>query len=329
MGQMPVEPLTRAVAVETPTGLRARRADRCPPTLPRDERLPARWWLWPHLLGLDAPLVALSWQDWWSRTERVPLAISQRALLGLGVWLIYLADRLADTTRGAPGDCATARHAFARTHRHALLVLATVVAATLVVLAPCVLPASEFGGGLLLLAAAGAYFWLIHRRRSQRWTARLPKEAAVGGMFALGTAFFAWCRPGLPAWTFVAAVVLFGAVCFANCALITSWERNLCDPARPVLVPERLSLAGHGRVAFAVLAPGGCRRLGRVGVARPDFSAGGARRFCPGRVGPLAAPRGPRRVALLGRRRVARAVAVRRGDPDLPLTQTVLPPNLP
>ncbi len=228
-------PLPHPAALETRTGAVVRSPARKP------------FWLWFHLLSLDAPLVALVWQDWWSRSVGMPLPGSQRMILGLGVWMIYLADRLADTARGLPNDSATARHRFARVGRTPLLVLTALCGAVLMILTPWVLRAGQFGGGLALLAAAGAYFWLIHRRSSQSWTARLPKEAVVGGMFALGTAFFALCRPSIPAGRFVAAVALFGGVCFLNCALITSWERNVCDQRDPFsLLNAFPRLSAHG-----------------------------------------------------------------------------------
>lgn len=211
------------------------------PPVPRVRRLEAgkveaaRWpgWLWPHLLSLDAPVVALVWQDWWSRSAHVPLGLGERLVLGLGVWWIYLADRLADVSRGRPEDAGTARHAFAARWRRPLLVLVATVTVALVGMAPCVLPAGEFRAGLGLLTAAGTYFWLIHRGPSPGWTRRLPKEAVVGGMFALGTVFFALCLGRPLSATLAAGAALFGVVCFLNCALITSWERGLCDRRDP------------------------------------------------------------------------------------------------
>lgn len=191
------------------------------------------WWLWPHLLGLDATVVALAWQGWWSRASGTEQPFSQRVILGLGVWLIYLADRLADTARISSDDSATARHIFAGVWCRPLLVLLVVIGVALVALTACTLPPGQFGGGLVLLMAVGAYFWLIHRRDSQRWAARIPKETAVGGIFALGTAFFVLCRPSLPPGRVVLAIALFGFACFLNCALITSWERSLCDQRDP------------------------------------------------------------------------------------------------
>ena len=231
MGQTRIEPLSPDVAGRTrllPTPTRRRSSGAGAKTF---SRYP--WWLWPHLLSLDAPLVALAWQDWWGVARHSPPGVGQRVILGLGVWLIYLADRLADAAREPSEDLATARHAFARRWKLPLLVLSATVAVDLVVIAPLTLPPRQFQAGLAMLAAAGTYFWLIHRRNPARWTARLPKEAVVGAMFALGTAFFALCHPSWPAGTLVGAIILFGGVCFLNCALITSWERNVCDVRDP------------------------------------------------------------------------------------------------
>ena len=187
------------------------------------------WWLWPHLLSLDAPLVAVVWQGCWARAAHERLPWCHPGVLGLGVWLIYLADRLADSTRAAPGDLVTARHAFHAQRRVALSFLAAAAAAALVLLTPCVLSRAEFFRGLLLLALAAVYFWLIHGRPQPGWTRRLPKEAAVGGMFAVGTAFFPWCQGGMERPALWAGAAIFGGICFCNCALITVWERHAQD----------------------------------------------------------------------------------------------------
>ena len=230
---------------EAPPVARARHLERTP----ADALVRHPWWLWPHLLSLDAPVVALVWQEWWSRCAREPLLPGERLVLGFGVWLIYLADRQADVARGRPDDTGTARHAFAARWHRPLLVLALVIGAGLVALAPRVLPGGEFCGGLGLLAAATAYFWLVHRGPSPGWTCRLPKEAVVGGMFALGTLFFALCRPARVPASLAAGGVLFGAVCFLNCALITAWERGLRDRRDPASLLNAFPVLVHGGLA--------------------------------------------------------------------------------
>jgi hypothetical protein len=68
-----------------------------------------------------------------------------------------------------------------------------------------------------------AYFALIHAKggAAQRW---FPKELAVGGLFAIGTALPSWVRSGDRTLGFSAAIVLFGLVCWLDCVAIESWE---------------------------------------------------------------------------------------------------------
>lgn len=68
-------------------------------------------WLWLNLLGLDAPIVALVWQDLAAHTFGNPLRASARIVLGFTVWAVYLADRLLDI-RAAGAAPNTARHNF-------------------------------------------------------------------------------------------------------------------------------------------------------------------------------------------------------------------------
>ena len=67
-------------------------------------------WLWFNLLGLDAPVVALVWQDFLARCYPTILRPPGRAVLGLTVWAIYLADRLLDTRHPAVWE--SVRHVF-------------------------------------------------------------------------------------------------------------------------------------------------------------------------------------------------------------------------
>ena len=187
------------------------------------------WWLWPHLLSLDAPLVAVVWQNWWARVAGVRLSWVHVVLLGAGVWLIYLADRLADTaTDAAPGHD-TSRHAFYRRHRRAITPIALGIFLGLAWLAPRYLPPKQLLAGLSLLTLAGGYFWVIHACERRGWPRFLPKEAVVGGMFMIGTAFFVHGGATLPPSEWGAAALMFGTLCFFNCAVITKWERTPRD----------------------------------------------------------------------------------------------------
>lgn len=178
------------------------------------------------------------WQRWWARAAGVALSWREEVILALAVWLIYLADRWADTGSGFSTEQTTARHAFCLRHRPAVGRVAVGLLLLLAVVTPCWLTPPEFFAGLGLLGLAGVYFGLTHRWTRCPWTTIMPKEAAVGGLFALGSSLFVLTRLragvfGPPSGTLWLGVGGFAALCFINCALITRWEsspRDLCDP---------------------------------------------------------------------------------------------------
>lgn len=232
------------------------------------------WWLWPHLLSLDAPLVALVWQRWWAHAAGVVLPPSREIVLGLGVWLIYLLDRVADSKSDDPHQHRTARHVFAGHRRNLLQPLAILIASVLIFGAPLWLTVTEFGAGLVLLALVCGYYWLIHYWPGGEWAASLPKEAIVGMMFAVGSIFFTVCRSPHPPLAVWPSVVLFAVDCFLNCAFITKWERHARDLRErfsllnsfPRLV-NRLGLACAVVAASALVVAGGTGNVVAVPVA--------------------------------------------------------------
>ncbi len=220
---------------------------------------PARFppWVWPHLLSLDAPAVAVGWQAWWAHVAGVPLGWPHHVILGLCVWMIYLADRLADGLRASPAEWGTQRHEFYHRQRAIPAVLLLWGIAALAALSTRFLAPREFGGGAILLLVTTFYFWMIHGRAG--WPLRAPKEAVVGGLFAAGTAYFPLVQ-ARPSGMLTASVGLFGALCFLNCALITRWERTLRDrrDRRSLLnafpaMTERLGLSALALAAAAAL----------------------------------------------------------------------------
>ena len=65
---------------------------------------PTPLWLWPNLLSLDAPLVALVWQDFAAHSFGHPLRLPARIVLALTVWAIYVVDRLLDEESATLGE---------------------------------------------------------------------------------------------------------------------------------------------------------------------------------------------------------------------------------
>jgi hypothetical protein len=180
-------------------------------------------WLWPNLLSLDAPLIAVLWLHLFAVSGQIKLAPDVTLVLALVVWLIYIADRLLDSVRGA--GAMSARHRFYRAHLKAFaLLLAGLLATTC--WACLSLDYRTLRDGVLLAFMIGVYFALVHWLKGDQHT-RFPKEAVVAILFGVGTFFPAWVH--LPHETVAMAVTaaLFILICWLNTALIeySEWIR--------------------------------------------------------------------------------------------------------
>jgi hypothetical protein len=206
-----------------------------------------KWWQWPTILSFDAPAVALAWQALVARAAGVRLAGPPAAVLGLSVWLAYAADRWLEGWRLRPDQVRTQRHLFYQRNRWPVAALWVAALAGDVAVACAGLTHWEFWFGAGLLPAVVAYVishQFVHRDRP--W--RLPKEICVALLLAGGVAAFVaadrtdlnsvgvQARPpfdfaqGLRAVGLLPSAVLvpaglFFVLAFANCALISVWER--------------------------------------------------------------------------------------------------------
>jgi hypothetical protein len=178
-------------------------------------------WLWFNILSLDAPLIALVWQDFLARCYPAALSLSDRVVLGLTVWAIYLTDRLLDVRHPeSAGD--TARHAFHRRHRTLLrTILAGIIAADMFLAYRGFSPAILVSG-VVLAGVVAAYLAVF--AYSRRGVSALKKPLAAM-LFTSGVFLIAWAampRPGRLGW----AAIAFFALCFGNLLMIERWERG-------------------------------------------------------------------------------------------------------
>jgi hypothetical protein len=200
------------------------------------------WWQWPTVLSLDAPAVALLWQWLLARVAHTPLAWPQVFILGAATWLAYAADRWIEGWRLSPAQVLTQRHWFYQHRRWPAFVAWLGVLTVALAVAFTRLNSRELSAGLLVLAPVLVYL-LSHQllHRGHPW--RAPKELCVALLFAAGVACFPLARdPGVLR-PLAAPLVLFGALCLANCALISLWESEV-DHA-------------HGQTSLALQYPRG------------------------------------------------------------------------
>ena len=183
----------------------------------------SRPWLWPNLLSLDAPIVALLWQLLFVRCFHGSLGTLPAALLAVAVWLIYVADRTLDAWRGAPGSAEQPRHQFYRRYWRAVLPVWIAALAAGFWLAWSRLPGPLFVEGLAVASGTALYLAAVHlapgllRRTGS-------KESAVAVLFGLGASLAAW--PGVQTTSDVLAILLFSCLCWMNCVAIDDWERE-------------------------------------------------------------------------------------------------------
>lgn len=185
------------------------------------------WWLWPNLLSLDAPVVALAWfwmfaETWGVRSLPPTLAVS----LALAVWAVYALDRILDSRNATPRRALQKRHQFHRKFRWYFLsaVLLAVVWSLYASLALLSQTALLYGCFIVLLCVA--YFVLVVASAGRESTGLL-KNFIAGMTFSYGTAAGVHSYSPLLSFTemlFSWEVAAFGALCALNMTAIDFWE---------------------------------------------------------------------------------------------------------
>jgi hypothetical protein len=206
---------------------------------------PVELWLWPNVLNLDAPLVAVLWQFLLARSMTVRLNPFEPCALGLAVWLIYIADHLIDTARPASGAWEPPRKLFFRRHWRGGLALGIAVGLALLACNSRWLWASTVRGGLQLSAGVAGYFSLIHLTPAP-WRIRWPREIAVAVLFTMGTFGAVWMGDGRKPAPLAVPAAIFVLLCWTNCSVIEAAE---WEASRPYTAhaPNRTArwIAGH------------------------------------------------------------------------------------
>jgi hypothetical protein len=185
-----------------------------------------RWWQWPTVLSLDAPLVAVTWQAELARAARVPVGAAESLVLGLSVWLAYAADRWIGGWQVPPERVRTDRHRFYQLAWRPLACAWILVLAADLAIALERLSGRELRAGCVLLAPVLLYV-LSHQFLHRDRPLRPPKELCVALLFGAGASVFIISSPGFAGTDIAGPLALFTLLCFVNCALISRWEREV------------------------------------------------------------------------------------------------------
>ncbi len=197
------------------------------------------------MLSLDAPTVAAVWA--WSFAHSIPIQLPfySIAILALGTWILYIADRILDGWRTLPLPELRERHYFHLRHWRVLLACGAGVSVALLWLILAHMPAQARREDTMLFLAAVAYFSAVHFRINlKRW---FSKELIVGMIFAAATAVPAWSRLGQHSRLLTGAIALFAVLCWLNCIGIERWE------SFGSLRYRYFSIAGIAAMAFGLI----------------------------------------------------------------------------
>jgi hypothetical protein len=219
------------------------------------ERRPS--WLWPNVLSLDAPLVAVVWMWMFAKSWRVIWYPHTIYLLVAGVvWGIYVMDRLIDSRVREPEvGGGTPRHRFHGKHSRAFGVVLAVVAVVCLVLLGSLPPSLWLHGSFVLLFVVG-YFMLAFLQDGGGGA--YLKNALAGLAFAYGvTVGIHFYRPASNLfWLLISPEVLaFAVLCMLNITAIDFWEmaRRASSPDEKGADELLLTLLLIVLAAFALL----------------------------------------------------------------------------
>lgn len=176
-----------------------------------------RLWQWPNILAIDATMIAVIWQNIFAQSIHFTLSIAAQTVLGLSVWLTYMADRLFDVQQRKPEQLLSLRHRFAAKHRIVLWRIWSVVLIANIALAFTMLQSEQLIHGFYLLAACLIYT-LLNQKLSKRF---FPKEVCVAMIFAGGVLVF---LPASGLWPAGGSLAL---LCLMNCLMIGRKESTV------------------------------------------------------------------------------------------------------
>lgn len=180
-----------------------------------------------NILSLDAPLVAISWQNLASRVLGISLHWNEVLLLFLATWMAYAGDRLLDSTQQAENKSGLPRHLFAVKYRRILAFVWGSVFLLTSILAIVTVDLSKLMVASALVLGVAIYFLLCFLfPRLARII--IPREFVVSGVFVATALFFPVSNP--QGFTHLALItylaIVLWSLAFMNCLGISCWERD-------------------------------------------------------------------------------------------------------
>ncbi|MBX3739845.1 MAG: hypothetical protein KF712_02550 [Akkermansiaceae bacterium] len=223
------------------------------------------WWLFPNLLSLDAPLVAVAWLAVFAKTWRLVYHPWEAYVaLGLVVWIIYVVDRLIDASlrKDTPERCEP-RHLFHWKYRKAFAASAGLAGVAALFLVIRYMPYSIFGYLFVAVVLIGAFFGLS--LLSQQDANEIPymKNILAGLTFAYGVGLLASVYNQSADFYLTMRsreMICFAVLCIMNISAIDLWEHANRSQDTEIKATDELALTlplvllGLSAIVFAYQA---------------------------------------------------------------------------
>lgn len=223
------------------------------------------FWLVPNLLSLDAPLVAVAWLYMFAKTWGVNYHPEHEyVVLGLVVWVLYVADRLLDAAVHGESPRCQARHRFHRQHWRKFVAVAGIAGVSALALVLTKSPMAIFQY-LLVEAFLIAGFFAMALFASPG-TDEMPyaKNILAGLAFAFGTAMVAhvylYDKRIIDLLLRSREFIAFAVLCILNISAIDLWEHASRSDDLEVKAQDEmaltlpLTLLGGAALFFALQA---------------------------------------------------------------------------
>lgn len=186
-------------------------------------------WLYPNLLSLDAPLVAVAWLHVFAQTWRLGYHPWEAYItLGLAVWIIYVADRLLDISlAGGARSKLEARHRFHQRHQRRFKIALAIACVATIGMVIGKMPVSLFSNLIPAGVLVAGFFGLSMLSSQDPKEVPHSKNVIAGVTFAFGTAMTAHLyrsEYGIYDMIFSREFVCFSVLCVMNISAIDLWE---------------------------------------------------------------------------------------------------------
>lgn len=177
-----------------------------------------RIWQWPNILAIDAALIAILWHLTFAVISGRAVSFATVSVLGLSVWLTYIADRLFDVPKLPMDLLHSLRHRFTKKHTQLLWKLWLGALAINISIAFISLRPYQLLNGAVLLT-----FCLLYTVLNQKLSMHFfPKELCVAIIYAAGVVVF--LLPASDIWKPAGFLML---LCLINCLIISFNERQI------------------------------------------------------------------------------------------------------